>query len=75
MPFDTLDSTDSVYCACSAEFHDDNLLAIGTYQIAQDESAPVNMESPATKRLGRLLLYDTSQNTLSASLPCRCLSR
>jgi hypothetical protein len=71
MPFETLDSVDSVYCACSAEFYDDAVLAIGTYQIAEDEAAPVNAESPATKRLGRCLVYDTRHATLSVLDPNR----
>jgi hypothetical protein len=71
MPFETLDSIDSVYCACSAEFYDDAVLAIGTYQIAADETVPVNADSPATKRLGRCLVYDTSHATLSVLDPGR----
>lgn len=62
---------DTEYSACSAEFSPfhSNLLALGLYQITPDEdNACSTTESPATKRLGRCLLFDTSQNTLSVNL-------
>lgn len=61
---------DTVYSACSAEFSPfhANLLALGLYQIAPADNASSSStsfeESPATKRLGRILLFDTTNKAL-----------
>lgn len=62
----TMDSVDTVYSACSTELcpGKPSLLACGTYQIAEDDSVERNPDNPATKRLGRCLLYDTSEGKL-----------
>lgn len=61
---------DTEYSACSAEFStaSPDLLALGLYQIAADAANPNSTaESPATKRLGRCLLFDTAEKSLCVS--------
>ena len=55
----SLDLVDTEYSACSIAAcpEDRSVVACGLYQIQKDASAPSNDESPATKRVGRCLIY------------------
>ena len=61
MRFEPLARFDTELTACSTEISADaaggRYVACGLYQNAVDPAAPLDVESPKTKRTGRLLIY------------------
>ena len=67
----SLDVVDTDYSACSVSACPSNrsIIACGLYQIVADETAEINKDSPATKRLGRCLLTKVDEKGKLCGIP------